>query len=370
MFKREVAEIKKTITPQQCNISRIRGCCVNGDKEILSSFGEMFLSLPEEAVFKYYEIFKKTLSGKIGKTLHNVEIPLSAEMKDGEQEFLLKLRESELKNDDLVNEFFQVVIDSYEIVGNYAIILVYGTYDVPGKTKDNQKLDDASEEVYRYLLCSICPMSLDKPGLMYNEEIKTVENKKRFWNVDMPSHGFLFPAFNDRTTDIHAALCYTKKSSEKQALFFKAMFGAKMPESAEEQKEKFDMVMEKTFGETPDFGLVKSINDNLARITDEKKDQSNGRMNKDELRSIFEESGADNDSLETFNTVYDEIIGRDKKLLPENALSASKLEIKTEEAVVSTKFGDGNIATKMVDGVKCLVIPLNGVCSVNGVAVS
>ena len=371
MFKREIAEIKKTMSPQECNISRIRGCCVNGEKEILSSFGDTFLSLPEEEVFKYYEIFKKTLSGKIGKNVHNLDIPLAAEKEDGEQEFMMRLRKSELKDDELVEEFFQNIIDTYDIVGNYAIILAYGSYDIPGKTSDNATLNDASDEVFRYLLCSICPMSLDKPGLAYNEEAKTVENRKRSWNVEMPTHGFLFPAFNDRSTDIHAALCYTKKSIDKQTVFFRTTFGATIPESAEEQKQMFETVVEKTFGAAPEFAFVKSVNDNLARITEEKKDQNNGGMNKDELRSIFEESGADETDLETFDRVYDEVVGKGKELLPENVLNASKLEIKTEEAVVSAKLGDGSsIETKVVDGVRCLVLPLNGICSINGLKVS
>ena len=327
MFKREITEIKKTMSPQECNISRIRGCCVNGEKEILSSFGDTFLSLPEEEVFKYYEIFKKTLSGKIGKNVHNLDIPLAAEKEDGEQEFMMRLRKSELKDDELVEEFFQNIIDTYDIVGNYAIILAYGSYDIPGKTSDNATLNDASDEVFRYLLCSICPMSLDKPGLAYNEEAKTVENRKRSWNVEMPTHGFLFPAFNDRSTDIHAALCYTKKSIDKQTVFFRTMFGATMPESAEEQKQMFETVVEKTFGAAPEFAIVKSVNDNLARIAEEKKDQNNGGMNKDELRSIFEESGADETDLETFDRIYDEVVGKGKELLPDNVLNASKLEI-------------------------------------------
>ena len=124
---------------------------------------------------------------------------------------------------------------------------------------------------------------------------------------------------------------------------------------------------EKTFGAAPEFAFVKSVNDNLARITEEKKDQNNGGMNKDELRSIFEESGADETDLETFDRVYDEVVGKGKELLPENVLNASKLEIKTEEAVVSAKLGDGSsIETKVVDGVRCLVLPLNGICSING----
>lgn len=133
MFKREITEIKKTMSPQECNISRIRGCCVNGEKEILSSFGDTFLSLPEEEVFKYYEIFKKTLSGKIGKNVHNLDIPLAAEKEDGEQEFMMRLRKSELKDDELVEEFFQNIIDTYDIVGNYAIILAYRELRHSGK---------------------------------------------------------------------------------------------------------------------------------------------------------------------------------------------------------------------------------------------
>ena len=74
----------------------------------------------------------------------------------------------------------------------------------------------------------------------------------------------------------------------------------------------FETVVEKTFGAAPEFAFVKSVNDNLARITEEKKDQNNGGMNKDELRSIFEESGADETDLETFDWVYDEVVGRER----------------------------------------------------------
>lgn len=370
MFKKEILEIKKMMSPQECNISRIRGCCVNGEKDILSSFGDNFLTLPEEEVFKYFEIFRQTLSGKTGRNVHNLDIPLAAEKEGGPQEFLLKLRESELKDDDLVQEFFQSVIDSYDIVGNFMIVLAYGNYDIPGKAQDNATMYDASDEVYSYLICSICPMSLDKPGLTYNEEAHAVKNKKRDWNIDKPAHGFLFPAFNDRTSDIHAALCYTKKSSDKQEELFKAVFGAEMPESAEEQKSMFDDIFEKSFGSAPKFDFVKAVNDNIVRISEEKADQEAGPMSKDEIRSIFEESGADNTELETFDRVYDEVAGKDTEFVPENLINASKLDIKTDEVTISAKLDSGvAIETKMVDGVKCIVIPISGTCSINGINV-
>ena len=371
MNKKEISEIKKQFTPANCDITRICGCYVDAEKNKKTELKEAFLSLSEEEMFKYFEIFKKTLSGTLGKNLMNMEFPLEEEKEGGKHEFLMKLRKSKLKDDQLIESFYDKIIENYDYPENYYIILVHAVYDIPGKTSDNATLNDASDEVFRYLLCSICPMSLDKPGLAYNEEAKTVENRKRSWNVEMPTHGFLFPAFNDRSTDIHAALCYTKKSIDKQTVFFRTMFGATMPESAEEQKQMFETVVEKTFGAAPEFAFVKSVNDNLARITEEKKDQNNGGMNKDELRSIFEESGADETDLETFERVYDEVVGKGKELLPENILNASKLEIKTEEAVVSAKLGEGSsIETKVVDGVRCLVLPLNGICSINGIKVS
>ena len=371
MNKKEVSEIKKQFTPDNCAITRICGCYVDGEKNKKTQLKEAFLSLPEEEIFKYFELFRKTLSGTIGKNLLNMEFPLSAENAGGTQDFLLKLRASQLTNDALLDAFYDRIIESYDYGENYLILVIHAAYDIPGKSSDGSEMFDASDEVYEYLLCSICPMSLDKPGLAYNEEAKTVENRKRSWNVEMPTHGFLFPAFNDRSTDIHAALCYTKKSIDKQTVFFRTTFGATIPESAEEQKQMFETVVEKTFGAAPEFAFVKSVNDNLARITEEKKDQNNGGMNKDELRSIFEESGADETDLETFDRVYDEVVGKGKELLPENVLNASKLEIKTEEAVVSAKLGDGSsIETKVVDGVRCLVLPLNGICSINGIKVS
>lgn len=188
MNKREVSEIKKQFTPSNCNISRICGCYVNGEKDIITTFKDAFLSLPEEVVFKYFEIFKKTLSGSLGKCLHDIDFPLAAEKEGGAQASLLKLRDSALKDDELLEVFYQRVIDTYCCVGNFLILLIHGTYDIPGKANDGETMFDASDEVYNYILCSICPMSLDKPGLAYNEKDQKIENKDRDWIAEMPLH--------------------------------------------------------------------------------------------------------------------------------------------------------------------------------------
>jgi len=91
MINSEISEIKKQFNHENCSITKVSGCYVDGDKEIKTKFTESFLCMPEEETFKYFEIFKKTLSGSIGKNLMNMEFPTETEFNGGTQEFLLKL---------------------------------------------------------------------------------------------------------------------------------------------------------------------------------------------------------------------------------------------------------------------------------------
>ena len=203
MNKKEVAEIRRQYVPERCTISRICGCYVDAEKNIKTTMKEAFLSLPEDDAFKYFTIFKKTLSGTVGRNLVNLDFPLEEEHEGGHQEFLLKLRNSKLKDDALVEEFYNRIIDTFPFGENYYIILIHVAYDVPGKATDGTEMYDASDNVFEYLLCSLCPVHLSKPGLGYNEAKNCIENRIQDWIVDQPMKGFLFPAFNDRYTDIH-----------------------------------------------------------------------------------------------------------------------------------------------------------------------
>ena len=181
MNKKEIAEIKKLFTPSHCAITRICGCYVDAEKNVKTKLKEAFLSLEEEEMFKYFKIFKSTLSGTIGKNLLNMEFPLPQESDGGTQEFLLKLRNSELKDDALIDAFYEKVMADYLYPENYYIILIHGAYDVPGRASDNLDMDDASDYVYEFILCSICPVKLDKPGLFYNVSHNTIENRVQDW---------------------------------------------------------------------------------------------------------------------------------------------------------------------------------------------
>lgn len=371
MNKKEVLEIRKQFTPANCAITRIAGCYVDHEKNKKMESKSAFLSLPEEEAFKYFDIFKKTLSGTMGKNMLNMEFPIDQEMPGGTQEFLMKLKASKLEDDMLLEEFYDKVIATYEYAENYYIILIHAMYDVPGRSSDNLEMFDASDEVYEYLVCSICPVSLSKAGLSYNAESNCIQNRIRDWVVDMPDKGFLFPAFNDRSTDIHGVLYYTKKSEDLQPELIEQLLGARMPMSANTQKETFQMLIEDTLGEDGDYETIRNIHDTLNDMIEEhKEEQEPLQLDKTDVRKVFEKSGVSSEKMECFDQNYEETAGEKTSLLATNITETKKFQIETPDIVIKVNPERADlIETRVIDGRQCLVIAVDDHIEVNGVNV-
>lgn len=371
MNKKEVLEIRKQFTPANCAITRIAGCYVDHEKNKKMESKSAFLSLPEEEAFKYFDIFKKTLSGTMGKNMLNMEFPIDQEMPGGTQEFLMKLKASKLEDDMMLEEFYDKVIATYEYAENYYIILIHAMYDVPGRSSDNLEMFDASDEVYEYLVCSICPVSLSKAGLSYNAESNCIQDRIRDWVVDMPDKGFLFPAFNDRSTDIHGVLYYTKKSEDLQPELIEQLLGARMPMSANTQKETFQMLIEDTLGEDGDYETIRNIHDTLNDMIEEHKEEPEPlQLDKTDVRKVFEKSGVSSEKMECFDQNYEETAGEKTSLLATNITETKKFQIETPDIVIKVNPERADlIETRVIDGRQCLVIAVDDHIEVNGVNV-
>lgn len=371
MNKKEIAEIKKQFTPANCAVSRICGCYVDGEKNKLTQFKEAFLSLQEEEIFKYFEIFRKALSGTLGKNLLNMEFPLDTERQGGTQEFLLQLRDSNLKDDELLGRYYDKVIESYTYGENYLILLIDAAYDVPGKSSDNLEMFDASDEVYHYILSCICPVKLAKPALSYNPQDKCFQNRIRDWIVDMPQLGFLFPAFNDRSTDLHSLLYYSKDAEELHFDFTDSLLGCVLPLSAGGQKEAFQTLIEETLGDSCDYEVVKSIHENLHELAEEKKDSPDPViLNQKEVKNLLSISGVQNEKLEHFDQHFEETAGANATFLASNVMNARKFEVKTPDVTIQVSPDRSDLVeTCIIDGRPCLVIPITDQVQVNGITV-
>ena len=317
------------------------------------------------------KFFKKTLSGTVGKNILNLEFPLDEEVQGGTQEFLLKLRNSRLEDDMLLEEFYDKVIATYEYAENYYIILIHAMYDIPGKSSDGMEMFDASDEVYEYLLMSICPVSLSKAGLSYNAEDNRIQDRIRDWIVDVPSKGFLFPAFNDRGTDLHSVLYYTKKSEDLQPELISQLLGAKMPMSADTQREIFQMIIENTLGEDGDYETVRNIHETLNELIEEHKEEPEPlSLDKTEVKKIFEKSGVDGEKMENFDHNFETNAGEKSSLLASNIAETKKFNIETPDVVIKVNPERADLVeTRIIDGRQCLVIPVDDHIEVNGINV-
>lgn len=405
MNKKDILELKRRFKKDACTFTRMCGCYVDADRNKVTTIGETFLNLEEEEFYKYLEITKKVLSGTVGNNILELEFPTAEEAPGGRQQFLMGLRESALKSDELLDAFYDLVIDSYDYVGNYLILIFHDAYDVMTKTSDNNKLDE-SEEVYEYLLCAICPVTLTKPGLGYREDENRIGPRIRDWVVGVPDTGFVFPAFTDRSTDIHSVMFYTRDTKTPHAEFMESGLGCGTKLTATEKKLTFQNIVKEVIddeeeGENLFLNIQGNLNDMIPVTEDETVELEPVIMTSNAIAEVLTESGVAEEQVAVIEKVYEDVFGEelpeaeqlvDPKLVEANGKRKEKLElvqqvaslkqqleetrtlpvtpseddeddvpaVKTYDVILRVKPEKvGQIHSQVIDGQKCLVIPMD-----------
>lgn len=412
MNKKDILEIKRRFKKDACTFTRMCGCYVDADRNKVLTFGETFLNLEDEEFHKYLEIAKKVLSGTIGNNLLELEFPASEEEAGGKQQFLMGLRDSCLKSDELMEAFYDHVIDSYEYVGNYLILVFHDAYDVMTKTSDNNKLDE-SEEVYEYLLCAICPVTLTKPGLGYRADENRIGPRIRDWVVGVPDTGFVFPAFTDRSTDIHSVMFYTRDTKTPHAEFMENGLGCYGKMTATEKKLTFQDIVKDVIGEDDEesdalfLGIQGNINDRIPVVAEDEPEPEPVILTTADISEVLTESGCSEEQVAVIQKQYEDVFSEelpaaeqlvDPKLVEANAKRQDRLElvhqvenlkhqleetrslpvddadsvdaVKTYDVILRVKPEKvGQIHSDIINGQKCLIIPMeeDEHAAVNGV---
>lgn len=372
MNRKEIHEIRRTFAINNCTVTKMWGCYVDHEKNKKFIKKDNFLSLPDEVIFKYLDIFKKSLGGTMDKNLLNVEFSQEQEKTDGVQNTFYKLLKDQLSNEGWISDWFDELIESYSYGENYYIIAVYGVYDVPGKTKDGLTMEDASDEVYTYIMCCFCPVKLSKPCLSYDESKNCMGENTRSWNVGTPVNAFLFPAFNDRATDIHSLLYYRKDPEEKQDCFLHDVIGlGTVPSTPKGQKRMFDDVLDMSLGESGNYDVVSAVYEELADYAEEKKTKDEpASLSRDEFRTILTNSGMGSEHLLQFESAYSGTVGPGEQLHVENIVKKKKFEVATDYVKVTMDpYYASKVKVKMLDGKRCIVIDADDSITVNGTPV-
>ena len=353
MNKKEVLELKRRFKKEAATFTRVCGCYVDGNHNKVCKFGNRFLNLEEDEFYKYLEIANKALSGTIGNNLLELKFPIEEEEVGGRQHILMALRASKLEDENLLDTFYDLVIDTYDHAGNYLIVLFHDAYDVMSRTSDNNNLDE-SEEVYEYLICAICPVDLSKPGLGFLEDEHRIGPRVRDWVVGAVDTAFLFPAFNDRSTDIHSTLFYTKNTKEPHSEFMANGLGCGIERTATEQKMAFHSIVRNVLGaedeHTDDvlLDLQQNLSDMIGEYAETHDDDEDVfLLDKEVVTKLLADSEISEEKAAKIEKSVDEAFGEkppaaenviDSKALVQNELRVEKMALEDQVGTLTVQL--------------------------------
>ena len=355
MNKKEVLELKRRFKKEAATFTRVCGCYVDGNHNKVCKFGNTFLNLEEDEFYKYLEIANKALSGTIGNNLLELKFPIEEEEVGGRQHILMALRASKLEDENLLDTFYDLVIDTYDHAGNDLIVLFHDAYDVMSRTSDNNNLDE-SEEVYEYLICAICPVDLSKPGLGFLEEEHRIGPRVRDWVVGAVDTAFLFPAFNDRSTDIHSTLFYTKNTKEPHSEFMANGLGCGIERTATEQKMAFHSIVRNVLGAEDEHtdDVLLDLQQNLSDMIDEyaethDDDENVFLLDKEVVTKLLADSDISEEKAAKIEKSVDEAFGEkppaaenviDSKALVQNELRVEKMALEDQVGTLTVQLNE------------------------------
>ena len=374
MNDKEIGEIRRHLRRDRSNITKIYGCFVNDNREIITEFSQSTGMMPENEGDKYFSLFKRVLSGSVGKNLIDLSFK-TAQVAQGapEHKLLMDLRECKLSDDELLHGFFQKIIDTVTLEGNYLILIGCDSYDVPFKGKDDISDADKSEEVYTYLICAICPVKQTKANLHYVPEEKLFHDGAMNQPVSAPVLGFLFPAFDNRSTNIYNALYYTHDIKVSQDALIEALFNTPVPMPAAEQKKCFEALLTTALGEDCNLDVVQTVHDQLCERIELHKEAKVAEpllIAKADVKETLASCGVSEEHLAKWSVDYDETFGFEADLHPKNIIDTKRFEVKTPDVSIKVDPTRSDlIETRTIGGVKYIMICADENVEVNGVSI-
>ena len=373
MNEKEVGEIRRHMRRDRSNMTAIFGCFVNDNKEIIAEYRASTGIMSENESDKYYAILRKALSGAVGKNLIDLTFKTSQVAGSPEHKLLMDLRECKLQDDELRQSLYQKMMESIVMEGNYLILLGCDTYDVPFKSKDDFQQNDSSDESYTYLICAVCPVKQTKPNLHYVPEEKTFHDGAMNQPVSAPEVGFLFPAFDNRSTNIYNALYYTRNTKENQDALIEALFNTPVPKPAAEQKKCFEALLTTSLGEECSMDVVQTVHEQLCErmaLHKESKVPDPLLVDKQVFKDVLTGCGVSEASVSKFSVQYDETFGFEAELHPKNIIDSKHFEIHTPDIAIKIDPTRRDLVeTRVIGGVKYIMINADEDVEVNGVSI-
>ena len=306
MNQKELNELRRRFRLDKNNFSRVYGCYVNSNREIIAWVDTSMGLMRQEEQEMYLGLLKKSLSGTLGKNLIDVVFSTQQVADSDEHRLLQTLRQTELKDPASRETLCRQIIDCIDMgETNYLILLAADAYDVPHRSKDDEIQADASSEVFKYFVCSICPVKAPTLELRYDLDQSEFHSSSTGYIATSPELGFLYPAFDNRTANIYNVLFYSKNAAEIHQEVIDALFHVDPPMSAEEQKNAFGSALADALDKDCSYDVVQSVHEQIrARIEDHKesKDPEPLEMTAGDVGGILANSGVNDEQIAAAQT--------------------------------------------------------------------
>ncbi len=372
MIDRELREIKRRFRPDRCNAARIVGAFVNSNKEIVYKINQPLGITESDASEKLLSVMKKVLSGNIGTGLSEIEFSTRAVEAGEEHRLLMEMRASALKDASVLDRFYKKVAGAVKLEGNFVILLLNDVYDVYTKTSDGEQGE--SNEVFSYLTCAVCPVKDAPDSLTFREADSLFHTSGGAATLASPELGFMFPAFDDRSTNIYGALYYSRSRTESRSEFTNAVFGCDAPMPPTIQKATFNDSLSEALSESCTLEVVRAVHAAVGEMVEahkESRDPEPLTMNKNTLKTVLEAVGVEAEKIEKLGAAMDESFGLGANLAPKNVVAYNKFELKMPEIKVniSPEYRD-YVTTREIGGEQYLMIRITGAVEVNGIPIN
>lgn len=374
MNEKEIREIRRRFRPDKSMISSVYGCYVNEGRIIIAEFEEFLSGMPQDESERFLTLLKKSISGSLQKNLVNIEFSAKQVMEGDEHKLLSLLRQTGLKDVELRRTFYERIIATLNIEGNYLILMTHDVYTVPYRAKDDTLQREASEEEFSYIVCSVCPVKQTPAELGYMMAENRFHSMPQGYVVSAPEIGFMFPAFDDRAANIYGALYYTKNASENHQEFIDTVFHIEEPPMpAAVQKETFQTILTETLREDCKLDTIQAVHEQLSEMMERHKENKEPEpliLSQREIGSVLQESGVSEEHVQAFATAFEAQFGAETQLPPANIIDKKQFVIRTQDAVIKVDPERSDlIETRVIDGSRYILIPADGEVEVNGISV-
>ncbi len=371
MNKKEVAEIRKNFTDSSgfFTLNHILTAYVDPQKNILCKDNKLYSLIPEDEGAVMLESLKKILGGSLGKNLTEYGFPNEEYAEDGAQNDLYAAVKGKLEDEVSCDKLLTRIVNNMEYEMAYTVIIGYCSYSVMTRDKNDESYDDAAEE-YNFIAAAICPVNTGDDGLMFDRENSSIVKKA---NTDliisrMPTDGFFFPVFSDRSPDVNRVMYYTKTPKKPNISVVENVLGCNFVMTCQSEKETFQQVLTDVVGDELSYTVITQVNEALRDIVTSSKNETEMPLIDDsKLHGILFDAGVSSEKLDALPAVFKEKVGEADGLTAEN-LVENKMVLATPEITINIgREAAEKVRTSVIGGRRCLVIDLdNPSISING----